>query len=115
LGRIKSELRSWRLRIGHRSLRTPGESTLAPRYSNATDQRLFGDGKCPLKVKEHNVKIREQVGSILMKNQAHSKKGLALRTNGQFRTCPRLCIVQRIRGGQTRHNYASAAEKSFPK
>jgi hypothetical protein len=67
-----------------------------------------------LKVKEHNVKIREQVGSILMKNQAHSKKGLALRTNGQFRTCPRLCIVQRIRGGQTRHNLRVSGGEIVP-
>ena len=37
LGRVRSELRSWRLRTGSWSLRTPGEFTLVPRSSNATD------------------------------------------------------------------------------
>src|SRR5215831_13748687 len=37
LGRVRSELRSWRPRTASGSLRTPGESTLAPRSSNATD------------------------------------------------------------------------------
>src|SRR5215467_6993553 len=36
-GRVRSELRSWRPRTASGSLRTPGESTLAPRSSNATD------------------------------------------------------------------------------
>src|SRR6516164_7884824 len=36
-GPVGSELRSWRLRTASRSLRMPGESTLAPRSSNATD------------------------------------------------------------------------------
>src|SRR5262245_61506738 len=37
LGRVRSELPSWRRRTASGSLRTPGESTLAPRSSNATD------------------------------------------------------------------------------
>src|SRR5437762_9529825 len=36
-GRVRSELRSWRLRTGSWSWRTPGASTPAPRSSNATD------------------------------------------------------------------------------
>src|SRR4029077_10626358 len=36
-GRVRCELRSWRLRPGSCSFRTPGESTLAPGSSNATD------------------------------------------------------------------------------
>jgi hypothetical protein len=36
-GRVRSELRSWRLRTGVWSFRTPGEFTRAPRSSNATD------------------------------------------------------------------------------
>src|SRR6185503_661088 len=36
-GRVRSELHSWRLRTGSWSFRTPGEATLAPRSSNATD------------------------------------------------------------------------------
>src|SRR5215831_8559217 len=37
LGRVTSQLRSWRPRIVSGTLRTPGESTLVPRSSNATD------------------------------------------------------------------------------
>src|SRR6478736_8440947 len=36
-GRVRSELRSWRLRTGSWSFRTPGESSLAPGSSNVTD------------------------------------------------------------------------------
>src|SRR5262249_59979785 len=36
-GRASSGLPSWRLRTGSWSLRTPGEFTLVPRSSNATD------------------------------------------------------------------------------
>src|SRR5437879_361696 len=36
-GRVRSKLRSWQLRTASGLLRTPGESTLTPRSSNATD------------------------------------------------------------------------------
>src|SRR3979411_2338249 len=46
-GRVRSELRSWRLRTGSWSWRTPGASTLAPRSSNAIDLAVYASQLAP--------------------------------------------------------------------